>query len=79
MSGGFGGLGAAISKPGDCLREVFVGPDKRVVRHKWRLNGEKGYKRKRARRYLLPRLDGPTRWATQWEEDTIWAGHQSAE
>lgn len=45
MSARYGGLGEPISKSGQCDREVYVGSDKRIVRHKWRLttrHGEEG-------------------------------------
>ena len=36
MSDAVGGLAAEVLKPGNCLRDVYLGDHKYVIRHSWR-------------------------------------------
>ena len=42
MSAAEAGPAAAVTEPGKCNRIVYIGRDKHVIEHKWRLNGGVG-------------------------------------
>ena len=42
MSAAEAGPAAAVTEPGKCSRIVYIGREKNVIEHKWRLNGGVG-------------------------------------
>ena len=42
MSSADGGPAAAVSKPGNCKREVIIGPTTHVIMHSWRPKTDRG-------------------------------------